>query len=775
MILIALFLLGFFIALLVLSEKINHLNSRISRLENDLLKNRTDQVHVSREQENNSTPAPMPTGAVILGQPSQTPDSRASQFKPTQPVLTQKSNSGKSELSKTKKEWEQLIGGKLLNRIGALALIIGVGFFMKYAFDNNWISESVRVIIGVFVGFGTLMIGIKTHKKGFQIFSQGLLGAGIAILYLSIYASFNFYHLLPQSAAFVAMATITAIAFYLASRYEALSIALLGWGGGFLTPFLLSISQAYAPGLFGYLIALNLGMLVVLIIKRGLDILAPLSLAATAGVFFYWKFDYFQASDYIATIVFLIIIWGEYIGYHIICQIRKIPNNTAKYMAASFNIVLLFWGLFSVIHSRGWMATASAISSLSYLGIYLVTLRPIVNEKITQTIYLLAAIALATASILIGFKSFGIIIGWSFEAIMLIWCGLFWKRRIVLQSSFFLLGATGFGLLTIARALIYEPIDLFTPLINERALTFIVFAITLGAGAMLLGRFKETGNEIARSILQASCTIVIFMLITSETLDYFRHLMIGQPEGVTAEILHFRRNMILPSIWILLSLPMLWYGMKRVSMPVAIISLGVSLIAMFYLIGTGISYRPIESFSLFFNLRMLAILIMLGAILIQGRIIIAHKSTFPWTPQIPESLRIAVVLLGLFLLTVEAWDIFGKSLALIPRTTDTDNLDYVRLSNLQQLTLSGIWLLYSVFTMIFGLWKRRRAVRIISIGLFGISILKIFTYDLSFLDSLYRIFSFVGLGVILLAVSYVYQKYKAEIFGDGVKSSQQID
>jgi uncharacterized membrane protein len=51
-------------------------------------------------------------------------------------------------------------------------------------------------------------------------------------------------------------------------------------------------------------------------------------------------------------------------------------------------------------------------------------------------------------------------------------------------------------------------------------------------------------------------------------------------------------------------------------------------------------------------------------------------------------------------------------------------------------------------------------MRFAAIGIFGITILKIFVYDLSFLETLYRIFSFIALGVILLAVSYAYQKYK---------------
>jgi uncharacterized membrane protein len=79
-----------------------------------------------------------------------------------------------------------------MNRIGALALIIGIGFFLKYAFDNNWINETARVLIGGAFGLTCVAGAYATNKKGFQIFAQGLVGAGISIMYLSVYASFNF-------------------------------------------------------------------------------------------------------------------------------------------------------------------------------------------------------------------------------------------------------------------------------------------------------------------------------------------------------------------------------------------------------------------------------------------------------------------------------------------------------------------------------------------------------------------------------------------------------
>ena len=150
---------------------------------------------------------------------------------------------------RSRSEWEQLIGGKWMNRVGAFALILGIGFFLKYAFDNNLIPEWMRVLIGFLVGADLLFAGGRFSRKGLPIFAQGLVGAGIAVLYLSVYASFNFYHLVPQMVAFVGMSGVTVLAFQQAMRHHSLAVSLLGWTGGYLTPFLLSTGEAQSLGL----------------------------------------------------------------------------------------------------------------------------------------------------------------------------------------------------------------------------------------------------------------------------------------------------------------------------------------------------------------------------------------------------------------------------------------------------------------------------------------------------------------------------------------------
>ena len=124
-----------------------------------------------------------------------------------------------------------------------------------------------------------------------------------------------------------------------------------------------------------------------------------------------------------------------------------------------------------------------------------------------------------------------------------------------------------------------------------------------------------------------------------------------------------------------------------------------------------------------------------------------------------------LVFLMFSLITGETKDFFGHAIALLGQGAGTDaSVELNRLDNLRQLSLSAVWLAYSILLIGFGMWRHLQSLRMIAIALFGFTILKVFLYDLSFLDTLYRIFSFIGLGIILLAVSYVYQRYKTVIF-----------
>src|SRR5512146_268156 len=97
---------------------------------------------------------------------------------------------------------ESKIGKLWLNRIGIVATLIGVSYFIKYAFDNNWIGPSGRIAIGLIAGIAVVLWSERFRQKGFAAFSYSLKAIGIGTLYLSLWGAFQLYHLVPSSVAF---------------------------------------------------------------------------------------------------------------------------------------------------------------------------------------------------------------------------------------------------------------------------------------------------------------------------------------------------------------------------------------------------------------------------------------------------------------------------------------------------------------------------------------------------------------------------------------------
>ena len=93
-------------------------------------------------------------------------------------------------------DWEWLLGGNWLARVGILAVVLGLAFFLKLAFDNDWIGETGRVVLGLLVGSG-LLGGGEYWRRKYAVWAQALTGGGIAILYLSVFAAFALYGLIP--------------------------------------------------------------------------------------------------------------------------------------------------------------------------------------------------------------------------------------------------------------------------------------------------------------------------------------------------------------------------------------------------------------------------------------------------------------------------------------------------------------------------------------------------------------------------------------------------
>jgi uncharacterized membrane protein len=193
--------------------------------------------------------------------------------------------------------WEQFMGVKLFAWLGGLALFLGVGFFVKYSFDQGLISPPVRVGIGLVTGLGLLLGGLRLSREKYAVTVQALCATGLLILYADAFASCSFYHFLAAGATFPLMVAVTVAAFLLAVRLDAPAVAVLGLLGGFLTPPLLSTGEDHPAALFGYLAILDVGLIAVALRKRW-TYLVLLSAVATIVMQYGWVGRFFATPKF---------------------------------------------------------------------------------------------------------------------------------------------------------------------------------------------------------------------------------------------------------------------------------------------------------------------------------------------------------------------------------------------------------------------------------------------------------------------------------------------
>lgn len=531
--------------------------------------------------------------------------------------------------AKMKPEWdlEAIIGGNWLNRIGVLAFLIGAAFFLKYAFDNRWIGETGRVILGLIAGLVFLALGERYQRKDFPRFAQGLTGGGIALLYLSIYAAFGFYHLIPQVPAFLFMILVTIAGVALAVRYNAIVIATTAALGGFLTPFLLSTGVDNQVGLFTYILLLNAGILGVAYFRHW-PILNYQSFVLTVITFAAWAERFYQPSKLWTTVLFLTLLFVVFAFLTIFYNIIHRRNASAPELILAFlNAGIYFGAMYFLLEDKygDYLGLFSLAMGGAYVALaYLANVRHD-EDRFLVWVFLGLAATFVTLAAPIQLKQNWITVGWAVEGAILAYIGFKYDSGNTLLASLAIIA------LVFVR-LIFFDVDLpshyvreeFSLLFNKRVFSYVVgVAAILFAAYCFANRPKEAAKRggVAVGFLLVAANLLAIVLLSVEAHDF----------------LYFLRSQerISPNV--------LWYA--------------------------------------------------------------------------------------------------------------------------QQLSLSLVWTLYATFLIIAGIWRGYKPLRYMALLLFGVTIFKVFLIDLSSLERFYRIISFVVLGVILIAVSFLYQKYKDALIG----------
>lgn len=319
------------------------------------------------------------------------------------------------------------LGQKWLLIVGIVVMVLGVGYFLKYAFDRNWITPSGRVGMAYAAGLGCLGLGEMFRRRGLAVFGLYLIGGGIAVLYFSGYAAFQVYHLIDQPVAFALMVAVTALAGVLSVVRNVMWLAVLGIIGGFFTPVVLSTRVDNQIALMSYMVVLNAGILAIAVYKRW-GLLNGLGFAATWLLFLSWYAAHYESTKFVPTDAFLNVFFLAYaivpFAYYFVHR-DSAPHPGFAIMV--LNAMIAFGLSFAMIHEFA-STRAVGIVSVAYAAVYGVMAAYLRrrNPRSTDAFVLLVAMTalflIVTVPLL--FARHWITVFWAVQAAVLVWAAV---------------------------------------------------------------------------------------------------------------------------------------------------------------------------------------------------------------------------------------------------------------------------------------------------------------------------------------------------------------
>ncbi len=473
--------------------------------------------------------------------------------------------------------FETLIAGRWMNYIGILAILFAVAFFLKYAFENNWIGPRGRVGMGLLIGAALFPWSHRLLDRGYKYFSEGIAGLGAAVLYLSLWAGWHYYQVFSQTAAFAMMIVVTAVTTIVAIGRNSERIAVLALIGGIVTPQLVSTGENHEITLFTYMAVLGAGMLA-LARARDWKSLPPVQFIATLVYFWGWYSEFYRDDALGTTLFFATLFFVLFAALPVVRSRREgelslLENGIVLVNSLAFLIALreMFWP------EHRWALT---IAVLVLAAIHLAIERALPQKEtsgvpMTRIIFAGLALTFATLAIPIRLDGHWITIAWAVEGTILIWSGL----RIRISA----LRAAGFVLFIVALCrltFISLPAPQF--LLNSR---FATFAATV-ACFLLACYFARTESvaleEPEQTIfLGIAITANIYALaaLSLEVWDYIERT----PSPLIDR--NLAQQLALSSLWLVYALGLLAAGIWKKSAVLrwqALALLGVVIAKVFF-------------------------------------------------------------------------------------------------------------------------------------------------------------------------------------------------
>ena len=682
------------------------------------------------------------------------------------------------KIRKTKKErsnLEEIIGGRVMTIVGIVITVIGIGLGAKYAIDKNWLSPIVRIILGYMAGIILMGIALKLRKK-YEAFSAALLSGGISVMYFISFFAYSFYDIIPPVAAFVLMLAFTIFAVLSAIQYNQQIIAHLGLVGAYAIPFITDTGLDNASILFTYIVIINTGILVIAF-KKNWRALNYVAFGFSWLIFTVWFFD---TRAYIHNIklsfsfalIFFVQFYLLTIAYKLVRKEKFGAGDVILMLLNSF----LFYGL-------GYSIITEGMEKEKYLGLFtignavlhliLVLLLWVkrVEDKQFRLFALGLVITFITIAIPVQLNGYWVTLLWTVEAIVLFWVGRSGNTSIYEYLSYPLIFLAFFSLMHDWYS-IYpqyyrnsDPDMTLNFIFNLHFLNSILVATGLGM-LIVINRNKKylEGKEGKLPFLQflnfalpLLVFFVVFYSLRMEIVTYWNKQMTSftfRGNDYNRHIRMFRR-LTLHDYYMIYIIALFALNRKVFkSITYAYITQMLGLLLLFAFIVPGlhrIGYLKEDYASSLHSEEgaIGTINIWIGYIsyAVAGSLLLCTQISVKQFTNEKGYRKLISIFSHFIILSILTGELYHS----LDKLSDVAN---------PNIFISILWGLYAVMIISVGIAQKRKHLRISAIFLFGITLFKLFIYDISNVTALGRVILLFSLGILLIIIAFLYAKYK---------------
>ena len=658
-----------------------------------------------------------------------------------EPAMAMEEEEEIEEYATSETNFEKYIGENLFGKIGILIFIIGIGFFVKYAIDQNWINETARTLMGYAVGAGMLVLAERLHKR-YHTFSSLLAGGAFGIYYLITAIAFHYYALFSHTIAFVILCVTTIFMSAVSVLYDRKELAVTALVGGFIAPFIISTDSSSIISLQIYITILNIGMFCLAMYKKW-AILPMVSFAFTYIIL--WgttALGSFSDSEAVTTyptlFAFATLFYVIFLLPVVFILRTQYGENTRLGLLGIItanSFLYLIYGDFLLQHFEASSDTTAYLAffiAAVNLAIHLYLRFRVEGQDTLRNLMLGLAVTFASMGIPILFSAANVLMVWAAESVLLLWLFTKEKNRIYELASAVLL------LLTLGALAYYRITDTFihdtgdSLFFNGAFFVTTFVSIAYYVVAVIMQFNKELFSDTKRLIAYTPCNAIAYALGFSILFLAFRdnyHFHLEQPISEYASLLT----------------------------------------ANIMLLGGALILR--KRFEISENKLAYEISLYLAGILFAMTV---------WNYTTPEGLLLRW-LMALVTIAYMAYCMRGQLLV----TSNQRNLhiEYSIISTLMWLTLTRLLLITfnevnfstafslslgiaAFILMCIGMRYHSKEIRIVSLAEFGIVIGKLILNDVWAMPALGKIIVFISLGAILLILSFLYQKLKDALFNE---------